>query len=832
MKKKYSDSITYALIGVMYIFAVIKATLCTMHVPVTGWQMLMFALASYLFYVFVNTYAGRIIFLSAVALCFLYSVYFLITDGVAGLNRFFDLVTKLVNVIIQVGTGYYNETISDAWLMSALGVFSLIVAMPVYYFLVRYFKFYYLIVPGLVFFMVEWGIMRYVDRLSFFIFITIAIILFIRHRYLEQGRKIPGRSGNFTGVSFTVYFIPVALVIILIASVVPVRNMPVQWEWMDKKIIDLWRDANSVIYTERYDEFALSKTGFGNSRRLGGPVNPDETLIIVVKAPARVYLRGAVYDVYTGSGWELSGRDKHEYLNDRVADQRELQHGWKVLMMQGMARIFNNGGYTIYSSRFNTITAETYKEIFSSNAMPEFLRRLFPTRKIEIQYRQISTKTLFTPLKLMLPITGLKSGYEIEENIGGIFFSNRRLKESDKYNLDYLQPVYGTRELENFLQSSWNGAYRVFNENIDFFIENIKYKDIKFYNEIEHQMSELIETSKLLQKRRDEIHEMYLQVPDSITDRVKALAWNLTWNRKTDYEKVKAIENFLSRNFNYTLSPNVPPTDWDFVDYFLFEGKEGYCSYYASAMCILTRITGIPARYVEGFVLPAETGEDGYYYVRNKHAHAWVEVYLEGIGWVQFEPTAPMSGAMNYYVSYSGNTREENQNISDIPDIHEMEEEFPRNENSVDFGKVNNDKDNIYRVNIIFIVFAAVLLLYLANIVFVGARRVIIGMLPERRCVIFLYRYAVFLLGQSGCKFKTGETPLDYAARVDELFWFKDFNMKDMVEVYYSVRFGRNVPDKNTLKKLFEFTKELKFKTGRDMNIIKRIAIRCFLFNG
>ena len=163
------------------------------------------------------------------------------------------LLYRLVPGIITV--------ISDTWLMA------LLVCFPdcrnaVCYFLVRYFKFYYLIVPGLVFFMVEWGIMRYVDRLSFFIFITIAIILFNRHRYLEQGRKIPGRSGNFTGVSFTVYFIPVALVIILIASVVPVRNMPVQWEWMDKKIIDLWRDANSVIYTERYDEFALSKTGF------------------------------------------------------------------------------------------------------------------------------------------------------------------------------------------------------------------------------------------------------------------------------------------------------------------------------------------------------------------------------------------------------------------------------------------------------------------------------------------------------------------------------------------------------------------------------------------
>jgi len=832
MKTKYRDSLTFALIGIMYIFAVIRATLCTMHVPVTVWQMLIFALASYLFYVSVNTYAGRIVFLSAVALGFLYSIYLLITEGIKGLNWLLEPVTKLVNVMIQVGTGYYDNTISDIWLMSALGVFSLIVAMPVYYFLVRYFRFYLLIVPGIAFFMVVWGIMRYVDKLSFFIFMTIAIVLFIRHRYLEQSRNIPEGYNYLPNVSAMVYFIPVALIIILTASIIPVRNMPIQWDWMDKKIINIWRDVHSFIYAERYAEFTLSKTGFGNSSRLGGPVNPDDTLIMTVKAPARVYLRGAVYDIYTGSGWEVSEHDEYEYLNDRIADHRELQYGWKVLSIPGITRMSNNRRFSASASRYDANLLDLYEEIFISNAMPDNLRRLYPVKKMEIQYRQIRSKTLFTPLKLLLPITGLESGYEIEESIGGIFYSNRWLKEGDKYFLDYLQPAYGTRELENFLQNSWNGAYKDFNENIEYFIENMKKRDAKAFEAMEQQITEAVDIFELLEKRRDEIHEMYLQIPNSVTDRVKELAQSLTKDHNTDYKKVKAIETYLNRSFNYTLSPVTPPKDQDFIDHFLFEGKEGYCTYYASAMCILTRIAGIPARYVEGFVLPEEKGEDGYYYVRNKNAHSWVEVYLEGIGWVAFEPTAPMSGAMNYYTSLTEDTPQVITDFNEMPDIQEPVEEIPQDENNTDFETGGNDESNITAAEIIIILFAAVLLLWIINIAFLAARRVVIGMLPKRRGAVFLYNYAVFLLKQSGFNFKTGETSLDYAARVDELHRFKGTNMKDLVEIYYSVRFGRKVPDKNTMKKLFIFIEELKLETGRVMNVPKRIVLRCFLFNG
>lgn len=64
----------------------------------------------------------------------------------------------------------------------------------------------------------------------------------------------------------------------------------------------------------------------------------------------------------------------------------------------------------------------------------------------------------------------------------------------------------------------------------------------------------------------------------------------------------------LQRYYRYTLTPDVPPDSQDFVTYFLYVGKEGYCTYFASAMTVLCRMAGLPARYVEGFVAqPAQT---------------------------------------------------------------------------------------------------------------------------------------------------------------------------------------------------------------------------------
>lgn len=137
----------------------------------------------------------------------------------------------------------------------------------------------------------------------------------------------------------------------------------------------------------------------------------------------------------------------------------------------------------------------------------------------------------------------------------------------------------------------------------------------------------------------DGIKAEYLQLPESLPESVSEAAQQITDGCETPYEKVLAIENWLSDNCVYTLTPGDPPQGEDFVAAFL-QKKEGYCVYFASAMTVLSRCADLPARYVVGFGLkknPLTNASDSYL-ATNATAHAWTEVYFQGIGWVTFDP--------------------------------------------------------------------------------------------------------------------------------------------------------------------------------------------------
>ncbi|RAR42824.1 transglutaminase domain-containing protein [Paenibacillus sp. MDMC362] len=138
--------------------------------------------------------------------------------------------------------------------------------------------------------------------------------------------------------------------------------------------------------------------------------------------------------------------------------------------------------------------------------------------------------------------------------------------------------------------------------------------------------------------------EMYLQLPEQLPLRVRDLAREITWDAVNRYEKAKAIESYLEQNYTYSLQTSVPPEGRDFTDYFLFDTKEGYCVHFATTMTVLLRSEGIPARYVTGFA-PGEpvAGTVDRYEVAQKNAHAWVEVFFPGQGWVLFDPTPGFS---------------------------------------------------------------------------------------------------------------------------------------------------------------------------------------------
>jgi transglutaminase-like putative cysteine protease len=135
------------------------------------------------------------------------------------------------------------------------------------------------------------------------------------------------------------------------------------------------------------------------------------------------------------------------------------------------------------------------------------------------------------------------------------------------------------------------------------------------------------------------IQKRYLQLPD-LTPRVRQLAESLTKNEPNEYDKAKAIETYLRKTYPYDLNIPAPPEDQDVADYFLFDLRRGYCDYYATAMVVLARASGLPARFVSGYSSGSYDAPNAQYVVRELNAHSWAEIYFPEIGWIEFEPTA------------------------------------------------------------------------------------------------------------------------------------------------------------------------------------------------
>jgi hypothetical protein len=135
------------------------------------------------------------------------------------------------------------------------------------------------------------------------------------------------------------------------------------------------------------------------------------------------------------------------------------------------------------------------------------------------------------------------------------------------------------------------------------------------------------------------VRKQFMVLPESVPERVLALARELTASKSNPYDRAVAIQTYL-RQFPYTLEVPAPPDGRDVADYFLFDLKQGYCDYYATTMVVLARAAGLPARLVIGYANGNYDRERAEYIVTENYAHSWVEVYFTGVGWVEFEPTA------------------------------------------------------------------------------------------------------------------------------------------------------------------------------------------------
>ncbi len=191
--------------------------------------------------------------------------------------------------------------------------------------------------------------------------------------------------------------------------------------------------------------------------------------------------------------------------------------------------------------------------------------------------------------------------------------------------------------------------------------KNLINDDDTFYVETELPMSydSSDNLTKLIQSDYQKfVYGNYLQIPNDpdITEIRNAFYDILKTSEtaETSEEKIRVltdIRNRIASMTEYSLNPGKTPNSRDFVNYFLLENHKGYCTHYATSGVLLARMAGIPARYATGYVIVGDdfndenTKSDGSYTItlKDNRRHAWVEVYLNGYGWVPFEFTAGYS---------------------------------------------------------------------------------------------------------------------------------------------------------------------------------------------
>ena len=130
----------------------------------------------------------------------------------------------------------------------------------------------------------------------------------------------------------------------------------------------------------------------------------------------------------------------------------------------------------------------------------------------------------------------------------------------------------------------------------------------------------------------------YLRLPPSVPERLREKAAEIAAGSDKPWVQANALCAYLQQNYEYKLDVPFYPEGVDTADHFLFEARQGYCEQFATALCVMARSVNLPARYVTGY-LPGEYNPfSGFYEIRAKDAHAWVEIYIPGAGWVIFDP--------------------------------------------------------------------------------------------------------------------------------------------------------------------------------------------------
>lgn len=295
--------------------------------------------------------------------------------------------------------------------------------------------------------------------------------------------------------------------------------------------------------------------------------------------------------------------------------------------------------------------------------------------------------------------------------------------------------------------------------------------------------------------------DRYLQLPALLPQRITTLAQDITAHEESVLDKAQAIEDYFKHNQFIYDKKNVtlPAEDQDYVDQFLFETKRGYCDNFSTAMVVMLRSVGIPARWTKGFA-PGYLNDAGQYEITNNEAHSWVEAYIPGIGWLPFEPTIGFDGVdtIDYTEEPSPNEVVEEPEVEPQQPKEQVQEPAAPKKPSV-WSKISTwlqQNTWLYYVLVMAICLTVLAMVILRKQWLPGYYvRKFKNKARNRENFMTTYTVLVAQFARFGYDRHTGETLKQYAKRIDEAY--ATTKMQELTEIYEQLVYSESEQSAN-----------------------------------
>lgn len=350
------------------------------------------------------------------------------------------------------------------------------------------------------------------------------------------------------------------------------------------------------------------------TKRLDSDIPLSEAILFEVSAMEPLYLREVAYSKYLDGIWYMTEANKLEELSIDFSTECLDAEYIQLDALLDEILFLNRQEISIFPEYANIASYET-----------SIVRK----KSYQVLQNPINKINYFTVNSLVDIKNQVKDKIYYYQDINNEYFFGESIIEPSNYTITYYDriPKIGSREYV-FLKSINGGKWQtIYNEVLMY------RKRYGVYNE--KVQKGLSVYTPLIQYQNAKMY--FLQIPEAIKSQVAQFTRQLVNIQSSDWDNATAICNFLKNNYVYDLGSK--KSEGDRVLNFLFEEKRGICQDFATSMTLMCRSVGIPAKYVTGYYTTEKNKQTGNYIIREKDAHAFVEVYIAGYGWMNFDPT-------------------------------------------------------------------------------------------------------------------------------------------------------------------------------------------------